>query len=100
MIFDGDSHETLSFRILGFSDIYSSSCDNGTDIRVIEFNDSLDLDHYINPIALVLCYFVVTITSRVLLGPQVISCAARSKFRLLSPDTPTSPEPPYIAFSL
>ena len=57
---------------MGFSAIYQSSCDNGSDIRVIEFNDDLDLDHYLNPIALILCYFVVAITSKVLLGPQVI----------------------------
>lgn len=53
-------------------DIYSSSCDgNSSDIRIIEFNDTLDLDHYLNPIALILCYFVVALTSRVLLGPKV-----------------------------
>lgn len=53
-------------------DIYSSSCDGNTsDIRIIEFNDTLDLDHYLNPIALILCYFVVALTSRVLLGPKV-----------------------------
>lgn len=53
-------------------DIYSSSCDSNTsDIRIIEFNDTLDLDHYLNPIALILCYFVVALTSRVLLGPKV-----------------------------
>lgn len=62
-------------RILGFAAIYSSSCDNATDIRVIEFNDDLDLDHYLNPVSLIICYFVVTITSRVLLGPQVRKAA-------------------------
>lgn len=62
----------FSTRILGFVDIYSSSCDgNSSDIRIIEFNDTLDLDHYLNPIALILCYFVVALTSRVLLGPKV-----------------------------
>lgn len=45
-----------------------------TDIRVIEFNYGLDLDHYLNPIALIMCYFVVAITSSVLLGPQVNTC--------------------------
>lgn len=61
----------FSNRILGFPAIYSSSCDNETDIRVMEFNTDLDYDHYINPVALILCYFVVTITSKALLGPQV-----------------------------
>jgi hypothetical protein len=56
---------------MGFPAIYSSSCDNGTDIRVMEFNANLDLDHYLNPVALIVCYFVVSITSKVLLGPQV-----------------------------
>jgi hypothetical protein len=58
-------------RVLGWTAIYSSSCDNGTDIRVITFNTDLDLDRYLNPIVLILCYYIVAITSKVLLGPQV-----------------------------
>ena len=59
-------------RVLGFPAIYTSSCDNATDIRVINFNEDLDLDHYLNPIALIICYLVVTLTSIILLDPQVI----------------------------
>lgn len=60
-----------SNRILGWTAIYVSSCDNGTDIRVFNFDTDLDIDRYLNPIVLVLCYYVVAITSRVLLGPKV-----------------------------
>jgi hypothetical protein len=56
---------------MGFSAIFKSSCDNGSDIRVMQFDDDLDLDHYLNPIALIVCYFIVTITAKVMLGPQV-----------------------------
>jgi hypothetical protein len=56
---------------MGFAAIYISSCDNETDIRVTKFDDTLDLDHYLNPISLIFCYFVIAITSRVVLGPQV-----------------------------
>ncbi|XP_070500560.1 piezo-type mechanosensitive ion channel component isoform X4 [Chironomus tepperi] len=57
-------------RVLGFPAIYTSSCDNATDIRIINFNEDLDLDHYLNPIALIICYLVVTLTSIILLEPQ------------------------------
>lgn len=68
---------------MGFAAVYVSSCDNGSDIRVIEFDEDLDLDHYLNPIVLIICYFVVAITSRVLLGPQVTVMKFASKVYLM-----------------
>lgn len=56
---------------MGFPAIYSSSCDNVTDIRVINFDADMDLDHYLNPIALIICYLTIAITSVLLLDPQV-----------------------------
>jgi hypothetical protein len=65
-------------RLLGIAPIYSSSCGNGSDIRVIDFNSDLDLDHYLNPIALIICYVVVALTSVILLDPQVnCQCSSR-----------------------
>jgi hypothetical protein len=43
-----------------------------TDIREIIFNDTLDLDHYLNPVALIICYLIIALTSSILLDPQVI----------------------------
>lgn len=58
---------------MGFVDIYSSSCDGEyTDIRVINFNKNLSLDYILNPVVLIVCYFVVAVTSKVLLRPKVI----------------------------
>ena len=37
----------------------------------------LDLDHYLNPIALIICYFVVATTSNLLLGPKVNAFQAK-----------------------
>lgn len=58
---------------MGFSDIYSSSCDGGQrDIRIIAFNKEKELDHVLNPIALIICYFILAVTSNFLLKPKVI----------------------------
>ncbi|XP_052864339.1 piezo-type mechanosensitive ion channel component [Anopheles cruzii] len=56
-------------RVLALKPILSSSCDlaNGTDIRDVHFNASLDTDVYLNPIFLFLCYYCVTMTSSLLL---------------------------------
>lgn len=38
---------------------------------MINFDADLDLDHYLNPIALIICYLTIAITSVLLLDPQV-----------------------------
>ncbi|KAG5675805.1 hypothetical protein PVAND_005679 [Polypedilum vanderplanki] len=73
-------------RVLGIAPIYSSSCDNSTDIRVINFNFDLDLDHYLNPIALIICYIIIGLTSVLLLDPQ-------GYVRKVCPERLTSEEP-------
>lgn len=40
------------------------------DIRVILFN-KYNVDYYLNPIMLLLCYYTIAITSKLLLGPKV-----------------------------
>ncbi|CAO1375472.1 unnamed protein product [Diamesa hyperborea] len=67
-------------RILGFSAIYSSSCGgNESDIRIIDFDSNLDLDHYLSPISLIICYFILSITSIVLMGFSQLESGAASK---------------------
>ncbi|CAO1304226.1 unnamed protein product [Diamesa serratosioi] len=67
-------------RVLGFSAIYSSSCGgNDSDIRIIDFDNNLDLDHYLSPISLIICYFILSITSVLLLGPQVFNYKLQTK---------------------
>lgn len=59
---------------MGFSDIYSSSCNDGNrDIRILAFNKEIELDHILNPIALIICYFIVAVTSNILLTPKASS---------------------------
>ena len=59
-------------RILALTPILTSSCDNQSDIREVEFNSDLGSDYYINPIAILLCYYVVALSSNVLLRTMVI----------------------------
>lgn len=58
-------------RYLGFDKFITSSCDNGTDIRIIDFDHNLDVDSYLNPIAILLCYYTLGVTSSLLLRPKV-----------------------------
>lgn len=60
------------FRFAGFSPLIVSAC-NGTDgdIRVLHLNDSVDLDAFLNPIALLLCYYVLAIASSFILDAKV-----------------------------
>lgn len=59
-------------RILGLVDIYSSSCEGkNTDVRVLNLNKELKLDHMLHPISMIVCYFVLAVTSSVLLKPNV-----------------------------
>lgn len=60
------------FRYLGFDVFYISTCENDSDIRIIDFNHDLELDSYFNPIAIVLCYFTLAITTSLLFEPKVI----------------------------
>lgn len=62
------------YRMMGLTAIYSSSCiGNESDVRVIEFDANLDLDKYFNLLLLIVCYITISITSCVLLGPQVFN---------------------------
>lgn len=66
----------LSFRFLGFSPLLISTCNvtNSTpegDIRIIYLNQTLDLDAFLNPIALLLCYYVLVISSDFILNTKV-----------------------------
>lgn len=58
--------------LLGFSPLIVSSC-NSTfgDIRVIYLNHTLDLDAFLNPVALLLCYYALIISSGFILDAKV-----------------------------
>lgn len=60
------------FRFAGFSPLLVSSCnETDGDIRVIHLNDALDLDAFLNPVALLLCYYVLAIASKFILDAKV-----------------------------
>lgn len=63
------------YRFLGFSPLLTSTCNvtNTTsgDIRVIYLNKTLDLDAFFNPVALLLCYYVLVISSGFILDTKV-----------------------------
>ncbi|XP_031619375.1 piezo-type mechanosensitive ion channel component isoform X7 [Contarinia nasturtii] len=58
-------------RLLGFSPLIVSSCNSTTgDIRVIYLNQMLDLDAFLNPVALLLCYYALIISSGFILDAK------------------------------
>ncbi|XP_052564946.1 piezo-type mechanosensitive ion channel component isoform X6 [Culex pipiens pallens] len=58
-------------RIFSLTPILSSSCDNLTDIRNVNFESDLGSDYYLNPVVLLLCYYCISITSSLLLRPRL-----------------------------
>lgn len=61
------------YSLAGFSPLIVSSCnETDGDIRVIHLNNTVDLDAFLNPIALLLCYYVLAISSRFILNAKVI----------------------------
>ncbi|XP_055550145.1 piezo-type mechanosensitive ion channel component isoform X2 [Wyeomyia smithii] len=63
------ANETLA-RIFALTPILSSSCDNLTDIRYVNFDSDLGSDYYFNPVVLMLCYYCISITSSLLMKPR------------------------------
>lgn len=65
----------FAYRFLGFSPLLISTCNatNSTpgDIRIIYYNETLDLDAFLNPIALLLCYYTLVIASSLILDTKV-----------------------------
>lgn len=60
------------YSLLGFSPLLQSSCNSTSgDIRVIYLNETLDLDAFLNPVALLLCYYVLVISSGFILDAKV-----------------------------
>lgn len=59
-------------RFLGFSPLaLSPQCGNSTDNREIVYNRDVNWDSYLNPLAILLCYYTLVITSRLILNNQV-----------------------------
>jgi hypothetical protein len=56
-----------------------SACDDtignitGTDIRVIDYNLSLNLDYYLLPVVLIVCYYVLTISAKEIASKVIYS---------------------------
>lgn len=58
--------------LLGFSPLLVSSCNSTSgDIRVIYLNRTFDLDAFLNPVALLLCYYALVISSGFILDTKV-----------------------------
>lgn len=62
----------MVYSYASFSPLIISTC-NSTDgdIRVIKLNTDVDLDAYLNPIALILCYYILAISSQFILDTKV-----------------------------
>lgn len=59
-------------RFAGFSPLILSWCNStGGDIRELTINDAVDTDAFLNPIALLVCYYTLAITSRFILDRKV-----------------------------
>ncbi|XP_055299196.1 piezo-type mechanosensitive ion channel component isoform X28 [Sitodiplosis mosellana] len=85
-------------RLLGFSPLIVSSCNSTSgDIRVIYLNQTLDVDAFLNPVALLLCYYALVISSGFILDAKLMR---RSMKRLKTfkhrPNEGTSNDPNVI----
>lgn len=62
----------FAFRFSGLSPLILSSC-NSTDgdIRVLTVNTDLEIDAFLNPLALLLCYYTLAIASSFILNQKV-----------------------------
>ncbi|XP_037913810.1 piezo-type mechanosensitive ion channel component isoform X6 [Hermetia illucens] len=58
------ANSSLPARLSGLEPLFISSCTKGDDIRVISFNDSVYFDSYLNPIAILLCYYILALTCK------------------------------------
>lgn len=75
-------------RLLGFVPLFISTCDHNStvmplnctsygnvtfpqDIRIISVNVNADIDEILNPIMILVCFYVMALVSALLLGPQV-----------------------------
>lgn len=54
---------------MGLTEFFQSSCTNVS--QIIEFSTDFEFDYYLNPVALTLCYYILTFTSAFLLNPKV-----------------------------
>lgn len=61
------------YRFLGFSSLYIfPNCTPETDIREFYFNQDAKLEAFLNPVAILLCFFTLAISSGVSLNTKVI----------------------------
>lgn len=66
------SYHILFSSLLGFSPLLVSSCNSTSgDIRVMYLNRSFDMDAFLNPVALLLCYYALVISSGFILDTKV-----------------------------
>lgn len=59
------------FRLIGLEPLVTSSCIN--DIRIMIYNTNYRLDSYLNPIMILIAYYSLALTSKLLIKKQKVS---------------------------
>ncbi|XP_030384820.1 piezo-type mechanosensitive ion channel component isoform X5 [Scaptodrosophila lebanonensis] len=65
------NHTSLAARLIGLEPLIESYC--ASDIRVMLYNNTLTLDSYLNPFALLFAYFALALTTKHLIKPRLES---------------------------
>ncbi|XP_030384819.1 piezo-type mechanosensitive ion channel component isoform X4 [Scaptodrosophila lebanonensis] len=64
------NHTSLAARLIGLEPLIESYC--ASDIRVMLYNNTLTLDSYLNPFALLFAYFALALTTKHLIKPRLV----------------------------
>ncbi|XP_030384818.1 piezo-type mechanosensitive ion channel component isoform X3 [Scaptodrosophila lebanonensis] len=81
------NHTSLAARLIGLEPLIESYC--ASDIRVMLYNNTLTLDSYLNPFALLFAYFALALTTKHLIKPRVsLRREQRSTFNEPTETTP------------
>lgn len=61
------------YRFLGFDPLVQSFCSADASLNVlIDYNRDVNFDSYLNPLAIIVCYYTLAITSGLILSSTVI----------------------------
>ncbi|XP_034474344.1 piezo-type mechanosensitive ion channel component [Drosophila innubila] len=69
------NHTSLTARLIGLEPLIESDC--SPDIRVLLYNNTLSLDSYLNPFAMLFAYFAMALTTKHLIKPRLVRQSTR-----------------------
>lgn len=79
--FSHSKKKNYFLRFIGFAPLIISNCDApDKDIRIIYYNNEVQFDSYLNPLAILFCYYSLAIVSSFILNTTVSFCFEKIHF--------------------